>query len=307
MRLFMTGLLLITGSLVGCSHEQSTQRPITVDIFSGEVATVNSYIFSNGQSMVVMDVQRATSEAKKLAKVLQAKNLPLTRILVSHGHPDHYIGMDWLKKTFPDAQIVVASEGIKRDIIGFSTWMESVGWLDAEPNLKPKSKINPDGFDYEKNIQVLDSDTLALTGGGELSLKVHNKPAEADHLTSVYLADSNSLFTGDYGYNQVHLWMGQGVTDKHIQNWRRELVEFQKSYTDLKPMVHPGHGKPTDVGLFAEMIEYIDDFNRVVASATSRQEAFDEMTQLYPTYAEADFLLKNSVDFHVPEQQAEPM
>ena len=307
MRLFLTSLLLAAAPLFGFAEDPPKRPAVTVDVFAGEVATVNSYIFSNGQSMIVMDVQRATSEAKKLADMLQAKDIPLTHILLSHGHPDHYIGMDWLHKTFPDAKIVVASQAIKDDIIGFSSWMESVGWLDAEPTLKPKSSANPQGFDYEANIAVLESDTLTLSGGGELDLTVHDKPAEATHLTTVYVKDSNSLFTGDFGYNQVHLWMGQGVTKPYIQNWRQALLALQRDYAERDPVVYPGHGEPTDVGLFAEMIRYIDDFTRVVASATVREQAMDEMTRLYPNYAEADFLLRNSVDFHVPENQASAM
>ena len=62
----------------------------------------------------------------------------------------------YLKDEFPNTKIVVATNKIKDDIIsGFSTWMESVGWLDAEPNLKPKTAENPDGFDYEGLIHVL--------------------------------------------------------------------------------------------------------------------------------------------------------
>ena len=130
---------------------------IEVGVYKGDVATVNSYIFSNGVSLVVMDVQRATSEAKKLGKDIKAKNLPLTHILISHGHPDHYIGMDWLLKEFPDAKIVVANKDIKQDIIGFSTWMESVGWLDAEPTLKPKSEKNP-------TVSIMRTTSPFLTG-----------------------------------------------------------------------------------------------------------------------------------------------
>jgi glyoxylase-like metal-dependent hydrolase (beta-lactamase superfamily II) len=97
------------------------------------------------------------------------------------------------------------------------------------------------------------------------------------------------------------------VTKPHIQNWRQALLALQRDYAERDPVVYPGHGEPTDVGLFAEMIRYIDDFTRVVASATVREQAMDEMTRLYPNYAEADFLLRNSVDFHVPENQASAM
>ncbi len=287
--------------LLSTFSQSQAAGKIEVDVYKGDVATVNSYIFSNGVSLVVMDVQRATSEAKKLGKVIKAKNLPLTHILISHGHPDHYIGMDWLMKEFPEAKIVVATKDIKKDIISFSTFMEGIGWLDAEPTLKPKSKTNPSGFDYEANINVLDDDTLELTGGGTLKIETAYAPAESDHPTTVYVEDINSLFTSDFGFHNVHLWFGSGVTDAHIANWRKALVDLQIKYADLNPTVYPGHGDPNnvDVGLFATMVQYIDNFNRVIASANSKAQAMSEMEKLYPDYKEADFLLKNSVDFHV--------
>ncbi len=283
-------------------HARAAQ-PIEVDIYRGEVATVNSYIFSNGESLIVMDVQRATSEAKKLAEVIRAKDLPLQYILISHGHPDHYIGMNWLMKEFPEVKIVVPTEDIKKDIIAFSTYMEGIGWLDAEPALKPRSRTNPSGFDYEANINVLDGDTLELEGGGTLKIETSYAPAESDHPTTVYVEEINSLFASDFGYHDVHLWFGSGVTDAHIANWRKALVELQVRYASISPTVYPGHGDPdnVDVGLFATMVRYIDNFNRVTTSASSRAEAMSEMEALYPDYKEADFLLKNSVDFHMKE------
>lgn len=299
-KLVLSAIAAITLTFASTSGAIAAE-PISVDVFKGEVATVNSYIFSNGESLVVMDVQRATSEAKKLADVIKAKNLPLTHILISHGHPDHYIGMDRLLKEFPDAKVVVGSKEIKKDIISFSTYMEGIGWLDKEPTLKPKSDTNPDGFDYEANIHVLDGNELTLKGGGALTLQVHSEPTESDHLTTICVEDINGLFTADFGYNKVHLWMGAGVTDAHIDNWRAQLVKFQEEYKDKNPTVYPGHGDHTDTGLFAELVQYIDDFKKITANATSREEAMVEMKKLYPDYGEADFLLKNSVDFHVAE------
>ena len=300
MRFFLAALVAL-GLFLAAANPSQAGNPIEVDIYKGGVATVNSYIFSNGESLIVMDVQRATSEAKKLAAVIKAKKLPLTHILVSHGHPDHYIGMDWLLKEFPDAEVVVANKDIKQDIIGFSTWMESVGWLDAEPALKPKSDKNPDGFDYENNISVLEGNTLAFDGGGVLTLDTHYKPAESNHATTVYVADLNGLFASDFAYNKVHLWMGTGVTDEHVKNWKEQLATFQEKYGSSNPTVYPGHGDPGDMTLFAELIKYIGDFQRITASATSKEQAIAEMKTLYPDYGEADFLLKNSVDFHLHE------
>ncbi|WP_051303212.1 MBL fold metallo-hydrolase [Psychromonas aquimarina] len=246
-----------------------------------------------------MDVQRSTAEAKKLAKIIKEKGLPLSHILISHGHPDHYTGMNWLSKAFPEAVIVVANEEIKKDILGFSTWMESVGWLDAEPLLKPKSAKNPNGFDYLNNIHVLPTNKLTMNGGGELKLNTHYSPTEAEHLTTVFVDDLNGLFSSDLAYNKVHLWMGQGVSKQHVANWRAQLQEFKSEYSQLNPKVYPGHGKPADITLFDTLVEYIDDFNHITSTAKSKEQAMKKMEALYPEYKEAGFLLKYSVDNHM--------
>ncbi|WP_064792114.1 MBL fold metallo-hydrolase [Shewanella woodyi] len=290
--------LILLALLVTSSMSLQASEVISLDIFKGETASVNSYVFSNGQSLIVMDVQRSTSEAKKLAKFIKDKEKPLSHILITHGHPDHYIGMDWLLKEFPETKVVVANIEIKKDIIGFSTWMESVGWLDSEPTLKPKSDKNPNGFDYENKIDVLAGGSLKFNEGGALKLETYYKPAEANHVTTVFVDSLNSFFMSDLGYNKVHLWMGQGVTEQHITNWRDQLELFDVKYSDRDLIIYPGHGAPTKVSLFTTMIEYINNFQRVVASASSKEVAMSEMKRLYPDYKEADFLLKYSVDFH---------
>ncbi|MEO1013307.1 MAG: MBL fold metallo-hydrolase [Bacteroidota bacterium] len=203
------------------------EKTLTVDVFKGKEASVNSYLFSNGKSLMVMDVLRSTEDAKELAAFIKTKALPLTHILITHGHPDHYIGMDHLKKVFPDVEIMVSNEETKQDIIGFSTWMESVGWLEGEPDLKPKSDTNATGFDYENQISVLDKGTFTLEGGGTLEIRNDYNPAEAEHLTTVFSKDLNAFFTSDFCYNGVHLWLGQGVDASHIKNWKTQLNIFK--------------------------------------------------------------------------------
>lgn len=293
-------LLLITTLITSIFSSTSfASNAITLDVFEGQTATVNSYLFSNGKSLVVMDVQRSTAEAKKLTKLIKSKNLPLTHILITHGHPDHYIGMSWLSQQFPSAKIVVANEYIKQDIMGFSTWMESVGWLNQEPLLKPRSKNNPNGFDYTNKIQVLNSDELIMDGGGVLQLNTDYLAAEAEHVTTVYVEDLNGLFTSDLGYNKVHLWMGQGVTKEHVANWRIQLKSLKAKYKKRAPKVYPGHGKPANVELFDTLVAYIDDFIHITSTASSKQAASQKMKALYPDYKEADFLLKYSIDNHM--------
>lgn len=288
----------------GCDRTPVDEAKILdVAVFKGGFATVNSFVFSNGRSLVVMDVQRKTYEAEKLVEMIKAKNLPLTHVLITHGHTDHFTGMPLFRKEFPDAKIVVANEDIKRDIKAYAMYMNTGGDTDAEPALepplRPKTAKNPDGFDYENYIQVLPGNTLSMDGGGILELTTDYKPAEADHIATAYSRDLNALFLSDFGYNKVHQWMGDDISRQDIANWGEELARIKSEYADLNPIVYPGHGDVTDMTMFDTMIQYMDDYTRITTEATSREEAMEKMIALYPDYGEADFFLKYSVENHV--------
>ena len=115
---------------------------IRLEIYNGIEASVNAYLFSDNQSIILVDCLRNSQEAKSLADVIKKHNKPLTHILITHGHPDHYLGMNVMKHEFPNARVVVTKQEIKDDIISFSTWMEGVGWLEKEQAMKPKTPEN---------------------------------------------------------------------------------------------------------------------------------------------------------------------
>lgn len=276
---------------------------LSVDVFRGGYATVNSFIVSNGQSLVLIDAQRKTVEAEKLAALIDAKHLPLTHILVTHGHTDHFTGIAYLHRHFPAAHIVVANEAIRADIKAYAIYMDQGGATGGEPALepalRPRSASLPDGFDYEHTIEILPEPRLVMQGGGELQLSTDYVPTEAPHMTTVYVPVLNALFLADFGYNRVHLWLGDDISRPRIRAWRQELGRIERRYRERRPTVYPGHGEPTDMSLFPAMIRYIDDFLRVTAGARTPTEASGQMQTLYPGYGEPDFFLKYSVENHV--------
>ncbi len=281
----------------------ASRPPLTVEVYAGKTASVNSFIVSNGVSQVLIDAQRKTVEAQSLAERIRASGLPLTDIFITHGHTDHFTGMAFLHRAFPEARIVVASEAIKRDIKAYAIYMDSGGESGSEPALepvlRPRSPSNPGGFDYEKNIQVLAGKTLELRGGGRLEITDDYPATEAPHLATVYSPDLNALFLSDLGYNRVHLWMGDDIDLPRVEAWRAELVKLAARYAGRQPRLFPGHGAPGDLRMVDAQIGYIDDYLRVVRGAASQEEAMQRMKALYPGYDQADFFLKYSVLNHV--------
>ncbi|MEI6457321.1 MAG: MBL fold metallo-hydrolase [Pseudomonadota bacterium] len=273
---------------------------VSVEVFKGRFASVNAYIVSNGSSLVIIDTLRKSEEAKELVARIASYNLPVTHVLVTHGHTDHFTGLPVMMAAFPAARVVVASEEIRKDIKSYAIYMDSFGATAAEPvlepALRPKSEANPAGFDYENNIHVLEGSSLPMVGGGVLQLTINYKPAEADHATTVYIPEANALFLGDFGYNRVHFWMGDDISRRDVLNWREELLNIKARYSLLKPVIFPGHGDPTDSSVFDVGVQYIDDFLRVTDSVRSREEAIREMKALYPGYGESNFFLKYSVE-----------
>jgi glyoxylase-like metal-dependent hydrolase (beta-lactamase superfamily II) len=275
------------------------ENNISLEVYNGIEASVNAYLFYDTESSVLVDCLRNSTEAKELARLIKSKNKTLTHILITHGHPDHYIGMNVMKQEFPDVQIVVARQEIKNDIIRFSEWMESVGWLEKEPSMKPKSSTNTAGFDYGNNISVLRAKELKLAKGARLQINSDYAGAECEHLTTIYSEDLNAFFTGDFCYNHVHPWLA--VSKENIFHWKRQLDNFKREHSILQPIIYPGHGKFTDISLFDEVKKYIEDFEETIAISKNRNDAMERMRAIYPDYQEADFLLLNSVNALIPE------
>jgi glyoxylase-like metal-dependent hydrolase (beta-lactamase superfamily II) len=272
-------------------------KNIQLDVYHGKEASVNAYLFSDRQSMIVVDCLRNSEEAGQLANRIKSHKKPLTHILITHGHPDHFLGMNVLKQQFPHARIVVTKQEIKNDIMGFAAWLETVGWLQSEPEMKPKTAANENGFDYEANIEVLNG-TLVLAEGAVLELKSDYDPSECDHLTTIYSKDLNAFFPNDFCYNGVHAWLA--VDKNNIDYWKTQLKKFKKQWEVQNPKIYPGHGGPGDVSMFDEVLNYIENFEATIKASRTRTKAMETMKKLYPNHQQAGFLLFHSVNAFIP-------
>lgn len=272
-----------------------TPTPLTVDVHAAVESDVNAYVISDGQGAVIIDAARTSADGAAVAALATQRTTGPITVLVTHGHPDHFLGLGALRTALPDARFVVARPEIEADIIGMATWMTQQGWLEKEPAMKPKSDANPGGFDYAAQIEVLSEASLALPGGAVLELDASYAATEAAHMTTIYSRDLGALFTGDLAYQGVHLWLGIGVTPDAAREWQATLSRLESAWAPTKPTVYPGHGPATDTSVFAADRAYIDDLLRVAADSASDQAAIDAMVAKYPDHENRDFLLMMSV------------
>ncbi|MFM2405114.1 MAG: hypothetical protein RL223_2994, partial [Pseudomonadota bacterium] len=73
---------------------------------------VNSVLVSGPTEAVLIDAQFQRKDAQALVRLIQASGKRLTTILISHGDPDYYFGLDVLQAAFPQARIVATAETV---------------------------------------------------------------------------------------------------------------------------------------------------------------------------------------------------
>jgi glyoxylase-like metal-dependent hydrolase (beta-lactamase superfamily II) len=284
-----------------------------VSVFRGTAADVNSYMLIDDKEVFLIDALRSVPDAVNLAKYIEATGKPLGHVLITHGHPDHYMGLNVLRRHFPQARFVVGREGVKEDIIRCSLEMEKDGSLDGnpafypydgDPGMKGVCPANPHGFDYDRELEVLPTNRMQTGGGIELRLTTLYQPTECAHLTVVYVPAINALFTSDLVYSKMFPWMGKGVERSHVQNWVHALEQLRQAYGALHPSLYPGHGTPGEVELLEQQIAFFDNFLSIVDRAPSEYEAVAALIREYPGYYQRDFILPCSVSNFMKGQRS---
>lgn len=260
---------------------------LTVDVYAATESNVNAYVVSDGTGTVLIDATRNSEDARALLALAQQRGPAPATLFITHGHPDHFLGMGALRAALPDLRIVVATQAIKDDIAGFAAWMDGQGWLEKEPGMKPGA------FDYG-SIEVLDGSALRLPGGAALEVTSDYPAAEAAHTSTLYSKELGALFASDLAYHDVHLWLGVGVTRESAAAWQQITTQLEQRYP-AGTVIYPGHGARTDARVFGDVRAYIDDLLAVAAAAESDQAAIDAMAAKYPDYANREFLLMMSV------------
>src|ERR1700677_2398875 len=77
---------------------------IEIQRYAGREANVNSYLLSDAENVIVIDLLRNSNEAVALADHVEATGKKLACIFISHGHPDHYIWSRRLPAPLPGGQ-----------------------------------------------------------------------------------------------------------------------------------------------------------------------------------------------------------
>lgn len=246
--------------------------PLKTEVFTAtpEGFRVTSTLITGEQDAVLVDSQFTLAEAHRLvAKILESKKT-LKTILITHGHPDHYFGLEVVRAAFPQARIV-AAPAVIAEIKALAPkqlaqWKPLVGGnLTSEPVIP--STLSEDHLELE---------------GQRLEL-IGLNPGESEASTVVWIPSTRTLIAGDVAYQQVHAYLVDADAARRAQ-WLKNIEQLDKRGATT---VIPGHRAGTAAlgpTALRETAAYIRDFNASLAAANDVGGLKRPMLAKYSTF-----------------------
>ena len=224
---------------------------------------VTTQIVELSNELVLVDGQYLLPYAREAAAFCKSLGKPISRLYITHFHPDHHLGASAF-----DAPLYALPDVRKKIIaIGDRLAREESAKFPNEPGIIPATAVKP------QNDVTPGTETI---GGETFDFRVV-RHAEADPSLAVVLPGRGIVIAQDLVYNKVHLFLGE----KNFDGWISALTEYE-----LLPYRHilPGHGLPGGKSLYREMIDYLS-FARNALSKSDSGAAFEEaMIRRYPDY-----------------------
>jgi glyoxylase-like metal-dependent hydrolase (beta-lactamase superfamily II) len=240
--------------------------------------TTSTLVYGENEVLLV-DAQYIKSDIAELGDVIEGLGRTLTTIFITHGHADHYYGVDLLAQRFPGVRVVATAKVVtdiiargKEDLAMFSAWF---GDRLAIPELIPEP-LDDDGLILEGHrLQVIDVDQADIS------------PSSA-----LYVPQLGALIAGDLAYNGIH----QMLALTGPAEWKRWAASLDDVAALEPKTVVAGHKNPDasdDDGsaILASTKKYILDFARIAETAESSEELIKAMQDQYPDHGNLTTLL----------------
>jgi glyoxylase-like metal-dependent hydrolase (beta-lactamase superfamily II) len=230
-------------------------------------------LISGERDAVLVDTFLTIEHGAQLADQVAATGKRLTHIYITHGHGDHFFGINALRRRFPDVKAVATAPVLDRMATQFGPEMMDGVFRRAFPGQIP---------DDPGTAERLDGGSIELEGH-EL-IPVDGGYTDTADSTSLHVPSIGLIVAGDVVYNGIHPYLAETTAQTRLE-WIAALDRLEA----LEPRaVVAGHKIPDhddDPRNIAETRDYLRDFNRLAETADTPRALFDAMIELYPDRA----------------------
>jgi glyoxylase-like metal-dependent hydrolase (beta-lactamase superfamily II) len=265
-------------------NQQKDSGSLLIQRFTSSEAGAwsNSYLISGASEAVLFDVFMLHGDALQLAQTIAKSGKTLKTVMISHAHPDHFMGLDVITERFPEAQ-VVSTGNVVADIQSDGPWMAS--FLQGKLGPEAPTRLVVPAVLAEPVLRI-EGTTLQVVEFGE---------GESKHTAAVYLENAKGLLSADLVYHDAHLYL----QERHLESWLSQLDDVERFAQGRVSVIYPGHGAPADLGLIAQTRQYLHDFASAVKGGDAAAAQAEILTK-YPDYHVRQFLTVFSIPAYFP-------
>jgi glyoxylase-like metal-dependent hydrolase (beta-lactamase superfamily II) len=222
---------------------------------------------------VLVDTFLTVDHGAMLAEQVAATGKHLTHVYITHGHGDHFFGINALKARFPDVRAVATAP-----VVDHMAGQLEPQWMDGFWRRLFPGQIADDPGMAER----LDGPSIELEGQALIPIATgHTDTADS---TSLHVPSLGLIAAGDVVYNGIHPYLGETSARSRL-----EWIDATDKLDALQPRaVVAGHKIPDhddDPRSIAETRRYLRDFIRLDQTTDTPRELFDAMIELYPDRA----------------------
>lgn len=260
--------LILSGCLLSCSDQSEPTTPLEFQIFAGVEPSLlpNSVLILGQREAVLVDGQWWLSEGRKLADMIEQSGRKLTTVLITHAHPDHYMGLEPIVERFPHVRVLARKP--VRDVIAYEFPAKRMHWQEVVPDDLPLEAVVP---------EVFAGDSIELEGH-EIRF-VDLPPAETIEATAFYVPSAKALIAGDLIFAGIHGYFA----DVNNPTLWIEALQFVRGVGPIET-IYPGHGPVGGSEQIDQMIEYMAAYREIAVPGKRVTEVAREMMSRFPDH-----------------------
>jgi len=236
-----------------------------------QVFANNTHILELPNSLVLIDTQFLLPNALDFRAYADSLGKPIDRVIITHAHPDHFLGSE----AFADVDVYALTE------------------VAASIEANGQAEVDEKQADFGEAIastyvvpMVLEPGTVEIDGVAFEFEAVMN--AEAEIQAVVKVPAHGVVAVGDIVYSGTHL-----ILAGNPPTWT-EALENLKAESEPYSIVLPGHGATTDPSVYDANIAWLAKAGELMGTATSGEEFKAGMVEAFPELgmvAAIDFVL----------------
>lgn len=238
----------------------------------GTFSPTTSTLIAGRSEAVLVDAQHLSGDITALGDLIERSGRRLTTIVITHGHADHWYGLEALLNRFPAARAVATGAVVD--------WInENQGLMEQQWRLLFGDAVIPSGV----VPQAIDDLRLDLEGN-ELCI-VELGQGDISPSTALHVPGLELLVPGDVVYNGIHPMLG--FTDPPgVAQWLESLQQIR----GLAPKaIVAGHAAPQArhdeaARMLNQTTAYLEEFTNAAGRSSDAGELIETMTRMYPDF-----------------------